>query len=433
MTISGGIFAINQVYNKNVSKTWAILAPDVQNVFSDITTVNEGGVITVSVNTADYSEGDTLYWTIEGVSGTINSSDFNSLSGSFTIQANNFAFFSVEPTADLTTEGTETFVLKIRSSSTSGTVLATTNLLTINDTSRQEYGWFAGGASQPGSILSRIDRVDFSSDTGTASVRGNLNGNNSEGAGLGNDNYGYFMGRYSTRISRIQFITDTNTAIDRGTLTTFKVSSSGTSTQTYGWYGGGLNPSLPSPNGVSTVERINFASDTDTNLVRGPLTLARAYLTASSNDTYGWFYSGYNFPSYYSRVDRITFDSDTDTASTRTNIESLRSGAAVGDNDYGWYGGGYFSPSLANSNLKRITYASDTSGYLSRGNLTSEKGGLTATGNDSFGWFGGGNILTPSIRSDVDRITYSNDTITASARGKLSLARHVLASTSGTS
>jgi hypothetical protein len=51
--------------------------------------------------------------------------------------------------------------------------------------------------------------------------------------------------------------------------------------------------------------------------VRGPLSSARYYIAASTdNTTYGWFGGGVN-PSDTSTVDRITYATDTATATVR--------------------------------------------------------------------------------------------------------------------
>jgi hypothetical protein len=90
--------------------------------------INEGSAGTINVNTTDVSNGTTLYWTVT------NAGDFGTSSGSFTINSN-AGSFTVTPTADSTTEGAETFTVSIRTGSTSGTVVATSSAITINDTS----------------------------------------------------------------------------------------------------------------------------------------------------------------------------------------------------------------------------------------------------------------------------------------------------------
>ena len=54
--------------------------------------------------------------------------------GSFTITSNAGSFV-INPTADLTTEGAETFTVSIRTGSITGPIVATSNTITVNDTS----------------------------------------------------------------------------------------------------------------------------------------------------------------------------------------------------------------------------------------------------------------------------------------------------------
>jgi hypothetical protein len=88
------------------------------------------------VNTTSVPNNTTLYYTIIGVSGTITTSDFSTaiLSGSFVIN-NNVGNFSRGISADAFTEGTESFQLQVRTVSTSGTIVAVSATITINDTS----------------------------------------------------------------------------------------------------------------------------------------------------------------------------------------------------------------------------------------------------------------------------------------------------------
>ena len=89
--------------------------------------VNEGSALTFTVGGTNITNG-TYYWSVDAGSG-----DVSTTSGSFTITGNS-GTFSVTPTADATTEGTETFIVYLRSGSISGTVLAS-ETITINDTS----------------------------------------------------------------------------------------------------------------------------------------------------------------------------------------------------------------------------------------------------------------------------------------------------------
>lgn len=93
--------------------------------------VNEGNSVAINVTTTGISNGTTLYWTI--VNTTTSNQDFSAASGSFTINSNSGSF-NVTASADYITEGSETFQVQIRTGSTSGTIVATTGSITINDT-----------------------------------------------------------------------------------------------------------------------------------------------------------------------------------------------------------------------------------------------------------------------------------------------------------
>jgi hypothetical protein len=103
-------------------------------------TVDEGSTITFNVTTTNVTTGTTLYWTI---SGTAVAADFtdSATSGSFTINAN-VATISRTISSDASLEGSETFTLSIRTGSISGTIVATSGTVTINDTSIPSvYSW----------------------------------------------------------------------------------------------------------------------------------------------------------------------------------------------------------------------------------------------------------------------------------------------------
>ena len=99
--------------------TYSVTAP---------TSIDEGSPGTMNVGTTNVSSGTTLYWTVTP------SGDFGASSGTVTILADGSGSFSVTPTADSTTEGSETATIQLRTGSTSGTIVAT-DTFTINDTS----------------------------------------------------------------------------------------------------------------------------------------------------------------------------------------------------------------------------------------------------------------------------------------------------------
>lgn len=102
------------------------------------TTLNEGTGGTFNVNTTNVANGTTLYWTVKH--GTTSAADFSATSGNFSITSNRGSFV-VTPSADLNTDGsTETFQVEIRTTSTSGTIRATSNSVSVNDTSLTQPG-----------------------------------------------------------------------------------------------------------------------------------------------------------------------------------------------------------------------------------------------------------------------------------------------------
>lgn len=118
--------------------------------------VNEGSSVTFTVTTTNVSNGTTLYFSTNVISGTVNSSDFSdsTLTGSFTI-TNNTATITRTLANDDTTEGSESFQLQVRTGSTSGTIVATSSTVTIGDTSLNPTIisiklWGAGGGASQG-------------------------------------------------------------------------------------------------------------------------------------------------------------------------------------------------------------------------------------------------------------------------------------------
>lgn len=97
--------------------------------------VNEGSTVTFNVTTTNVVNGTTLYYVISGGSG-LSSADFQdgALTGQLTIN-NNTGSFTKTITSDLSTEGSETFSATLKTSSVSGTTVATSNTVTISDTS----------------------------------------------------------------------------------------------------------------------------------------------------------------------------------------------------------------------------------------------------------------------------------------------------------
>ena len=81
----------------------------------------EGSAFTFNVTTTNVPDSTTLYWTIENV--TTADADFSSTSGSFTVTSNS-ASFTVTPVDDSNVDTGELFYVRVRTVSTSGSVVA---------------------------------------------------------------------------------------------------------------------------------------------------------------------------------------------------------------------------------------------------------------------------------------------------------------------
>lgn len=243
---------------------------------------------------------------------------------------------------------------------------------------------------------------------------------------------------YVSTVQRITFATDTNTATTRGPLSYAVNRMAATGTLTDGWFGGGYAGSIS-----SSTTRVTFATDTATSTSKGPLSEERWGLSATSDgSTYGWFGGGYGYPPPPTRqksvVDRITYATDTATASIRGPLATARvSLSAAGTTSYGWFGGGTTvgtSPSIPGlvSIVDRIDYSNDTATATAKGPLSLARYQLAAVSdNTTYGWFGGGYAST-GVKTTIDRITYATDTTTASVRGSLFQAVSRQAGTSDT-
>ena len=91
--------------------------------------VNEGSSLEFTVGGTNIPAG-TYYWTIDN-----GSEDFTTTSGTVYVDSTSGSF-TVTPTADATTEGSQTFIVALREGSTGGTILASSGSITINDTSQ---------------------------------------------------------------------------------------------------------------------------------------------------------------------------------------------------------------------------------------------------------------------------------------------------------
>ena len=284
----------------------------------------------------------------------------------------------------------------------------------VDGVSSPSYGWHAGGEYDPaGTETSTCDRIDFSSDTSTAAVKGSLT--SAKAWFMGNHSSQSNDGGTSSFIPRVRWVDNVaeTPAVTEGPA--------------FGYFAGGWTGSRK-----STVDRIDYSNDTPTATPKGPITIARNTGSATSNNSHGYFAGGYNGSGDLTRVDRVDYSNDTDTATAKGNLEDGRTGAGgVGNVDFGYAAGGRTpgAPS-GSSQIDRIDYSNDSATALEKGNLLNGKyyyqGGV---GNQSFGYFGGGRYPSPGGHSRVERMEYANDTATTVSKGPLSFVKHKTAAT----
>lgn len=316
--------------------------------------------------------------------------------------------------------------------------------------SNAAYGWIAGGTTPPvaGGPYSSIERIDFSNDTATSVNRSNLTAANTDSAGDGNINFGWFAGgtipapAIISTIQRIEYANDTVAATARGPLSAVTRNFAGAGNSNFGWFGGGGNavPAL-----VSIVNRIDFANDSPTSATaRGPLSIARSSVKGVSNIVstvpstqyptqglgtneslagFGWVGGGTNTtPVDTSSIARIDFSNDSPTSAIPrgTLAITVTQAVAASNSNYAWFAGGTQS-GIDRSSISRVDFANDLGTAGVRSPLLTARNDMGATGNQNSGYYIGG-LISTTVQSRVERIDYANDS-TSIARGNISQAR----------
>ena len=127
---------------------------------------NEGGdngLVTFTISTTGYSAGTNLFWSTLSTAGAVTAADFDdsSESGIFQLDSSGQGTVGRRLQSDRLTEGVEKFKLQIRTDSTSGTIIATSDEITINDRSL-DVGALANGKT--------FGPVQVNRDNGDASM-----------------------------------------------------------------------------------------------------------------------------------------------------------------------------------------------------------------------------------------------------------------------
>jgi len=298
-------------------------------------------------------------------------------------------------------------------------------------TATAPFGYFGGGRNTQ---LSIVDRIDYTNDTTTASVRGPLTLARYGLAATGNSNFGYFGGGFNSpplesTVDRIDYSNDLSSALLKGPLTIARHRISATGNSNFGYFigGGTVNGSQR-----STVDRVNYVNDSVVTSSRGPLSAIKTAGSATGNSNFGYYTGGVGAPGNIALTitDRMDYSNDTSTSSSRGPLNAARTYmSASGAQNFGYVFGGRDGANNKLSSIERINYTNDTSTAAFRGNLaTADMFRTGATSSSNFGYIGG--YGDPGQFSTVNRLDYTNDTQTASVRGPLSSARYETAASS---
>lgn len=149
---SGTIVATgNATVNDTSTGTYSV-TPSTTSITED------GGSVTFSIDTDPDRANATLYYSLESVQGTIDNNDFSSgtVTGSFTTNSSGNGSVSFTTQID-GTAGEQIFTFNVRLGSTTGRIVATSQNVTITETSTQiSYQIFAGGGGGGGGVSSNV-------------------------------------------------------------------------------------------------------------------------------------------------------------------------------------------------------------------------------------------------------------------------------------
>lgn len=218
--------------------------------------------------------------------------------------------------------------------------------------------------------VSNTDRLDFSNDSSSLTSKGPLSISRMKFSSISNDSYGWYLGgsqkvywitqpapsstttTFYSIVDRLNFSSDTTTAVVRGPITGNKSFSATTKNVDYGWISAGISghswnaPTSPSLGTLTltntdNIQRMTFASDNLQMVTRTPSGGAIA-AAGSGDENYGWFTAGFtsvpslqgspaalvaNFAEYtptLSTINRLTYASDTSALSSRSSFFQAR-------------------------------------------------------------------------------------------------------------
>jgi hypothetical protein len=310
----------------------------------------------------------------------------------------------------------------------------------ISQQSSFNSGYFGGGLAtgSPPTARSTMDKVTYSTDTTVAVPGANLTVARYKLAATGNSTAGYFGGGgpgvypspgFRSTMDKVNYSSDTTAAVPGANLSVAREVTGATGNSTAGYFGGGVTGSI-SPT-YSTMDKVTYSTDTRTTVPGAALSSARSDHAATGNSTSGYFGGGTivtgpgtGIP--VSTMDKVTYSTDTRTTVPGAALSSARSDhAATGNSTSGYFGGDTGFPAVAI--MDKVTYSTDTRSTVATAALSDARYSFGATGNSTSGYFGGG---TPG--STMDKLDYSTEVTSRTPGASLSVARSAPAASSST-
>jgi len=378
-------------------------------LFSSSTiSANENG--TASFTLIGEPDGTFYYW-LESVSGTINSSDFSSgwadssTREAFTV-TNGIGNFSLTLSEDTTTEGTETFRVKVSKTPT-GDVIAQSNIVTIIDTSLTPQPVINSVAVSPNPI-----------DEGATATVSVTTTNIPNGSTLNWD-----IATGTANSSDISPSSGTVTINNNSGSFTFNTVADETTegSETYRIYITGT------VNGIflGSLSALRTINDTSVTIINGVV----------QGSTYGYTSGGHPGPSVALKtIDKFSFSSNT-TASYVGDLvgigpaptTGLRFAAGQSSETHGYHSGGETGTGSKTNIIQKFSFTSDGNA-TDIADLTRSSGGIAGQISSTHGYTSGG--LSP-YSNVIDKFPFSTD-VNAVDVGNLTVARSLVAGQSST-
>jgi len=265
-----------------------------------------------------------------------------------------------------------------------------TNAQTSADLSQARYapagcsgdgakGYFAGGSTDAGGsgVVALADKLTYADDTTVAQTTANISQARYLLAGISEGSTkGYFAGGYTVPNSyiliadKIIYSTDTTNAQTSANLSQARYSLAGCSGEgTKGYFAGGVTISGGI---VTTADKLVYSTDTTTAQTSANLSQARRSLAGISEGlTKGYFAGGSTGSVYYSTADKLIFSTDTTAAQTSANLSQAREflGGCSGEGTKGYFAGGRGDVSDVTT-ADKLVYSTDTTTSQTSANLS---------------------------------------------------------------